>query len=107
LLAVEDISLRGILRFHREGSPEKSYDGHVYVAPYNNEAYHETEEMIPQLRNINKIPYHLMRDGDILWLPHILIGNYVDFSITFDKHNSLIDYTLQVEDHLFFDTQRE
>jgi ADP-ribose pyrophosphatase YjhB (NUDIX family) len=103
LVSLEDMSLRAILRFHREGQPEKSYEGIVYIAPYDGQRFHETEEMIPQLWDIQHIPYHTMRDGDIYWVPHVLYGKYVDCTIIFDADNTLIDYTIQVEDTLFFD----
>jgi len=71
----------GILHFFRESNPERNQDVHIYSWIYDGE-FIETEEMKPQWRDINKIPYDEMREDDHIRLPK-LINKQTPFEMTF------------------------
>jgi hypothetical protein len=58
----------------------KEYDGPVF----------ETEEMLPKWWNIEDIPYDMMREDDILWMPKMLAGEYINETFTFDEEGKMI-----------------
>jgi len=54
----------------------EDYDlyGHIFLATDWDGEVSETDEMIPQWFNIADLPYDLMWDDDIFWLPAVLRG---------------------------------
>jgi len=91
-LKEKDIEKVGILHFFNKGNPERNQDVHVFSGRYDG-SYMETEEMKPQWRDIDKIPYEEMWEDDHIWLPK-LINNQTtfDMTFTFNEEGKLADY---------------
>jgi 8-oxo-dGTP pyrophosphatase MutT (NUDIX family) len=88
-----DITKVGILHFFYKAKPERNQDVHIYSGTYN-WMFKETEEMKPQRRNIEDIPYDNMREDDRIWLPK-LINKKVpfDMTFTFNEEGKIEDYS--------------
>ena len=56
----------------------------------------ESEEMRPQWFSYGEIPYANMWEDDILWLPHVLAGKWVEASFAFDHKNHVTKYRMQI-----------
>lgn len=49
----------------------------------------ESEEMRPEWFELDNIPYDLMWQDDILWLPSVLAGRQLHCNFSFDERNKL------------------
>ncbi len=88
-----DVEKIGILHFFNEGKPERNQDVHVFHWKYDGE-FSETEEMKPQWRDIEKIPYDSMREDDPIRLPKLISKkSSFDMTFTFNKEGKLADYS--------------
>ena len=47
--------------------------------------------MLPQWRDINKLPSDKMRDDDKFWIPSLINNQIFEMEFTFDKNAKLID----------------
>lgn len=88
-----DVKKVGILHFFYKAKPEWDQDVHIYSWIYDGE-FKETEEMKPQWRNIQDIPYDYMWEDDRIWLPK-LINKLTPFDMTFvfNEEGKLADYS--------------
>lgn len=59
----------------------------------------ETEEMAPEWFNVKEIPYDLMWQDDIVWLPQVLAGKRLNCKFTFDHDDNMqsAEFTLVKE----------
>ncbi|MFH1311036.1 MAG: 8-oxo-dGTP diphosphatase [Nanoarchaeota archaeon] len=55
----------------------------------------ESEEMIPQWFNINKIPYNQMWEDDKYWLPKLLNGQKFKGDFLFNANNKIVKFNLE------------
>ena len=55
----------------------------------------ETEEMKPKWTEIHNIPYSIMWDDDILWLPRVLNGEKVYGKFMFDEKNKIMEHEIR------------
>ena len=88
-LASEQVQQAGILHFFREAKPERNQDVHIFRGNYNG-AFSETEEMRPQWRDTDNLPFEDMREDDIIWMPKLIAGEYFDIDFRFDTEGKLI-----------------
>jgi len=81
-----------MLHFFYKANPSRDQDVHIYSGIYD-WSFEETEEMKPQWRDIEKIPYDNMREDDHIWLPK-LINKQIpfDMTFTFNEEGKLADY---------------
>jgi ADP-ribose pyrophosphatase YjhB (NUDIX family) len=54
----------------------------------------ETEEMAPKWFNTSDIPYGSMWSDDVVWLPKVIDGEYINADFYFDSHDKLIKHAL-------------
>lgn len=85
----EQVEKAGILHFFREDKPERNQDVHVFRGIYDGD-FSETEEMRPQWRDTDQLPFQDMREDDIIWMPKLIAGEYFDIDFRFDKEGKLI-----------------
>ena len=85
----EQIEKVGILHFFWEAKPERDQDVHIFRGTYDGE-FSETEEMKPQWRDTDKLPFDQMREDDILRIPKLVAGEQFDLNFRFDKEGKLI-----------------
>ncbi len=83
-VSADSLSQKGLLHFIFDDKPEWSQDVHVFRASYDGD-FTETDEMLPQWRDIEKIPYQDAWEDDPFWMP-LLIDNK-DFEMTFHFNN--------------------
>lgn len=103
VLLEKDLKLQAVLRFNWIANPDQNYDGIVYTARYNWNDCIETDEMIPQWRDIDSIPYDQMWEDDKYRLPSLLVWKYVKFQANFSDDITMQDYEIRTEDAIFFD----
>lgn len=73
-----DLKFRGIIRFLFPTKQKWNQDVHIYVLDCPSENPIETEEMIPEWFDMDKIPYDMMWAGDEPWLSLVLAGHVVE-----------------------------
>ena len=71
----------GTLRFHF--SDGFQLEGRVFVANSYTGSIADTDEAKPFWCSLNAIPYNEMWSDDILWLPHVLNGQYIEGNYSF------------------------
>jgi len=69
---------------------------HVYLTENWDNEPSESEEMKPQWFNVDEIPYDLMWDGDELWLPTVLNGEFVKGTLEFGGNNTLQGHEIEI-----------
>lgn len=89
-LEPEQIRQLGLLHFFFDWKPEWNKDCYVFKGHYAGD-FHETEEMLPQWRDIDQIPYDKMRDADKIWIQNIINNQTFEMEFTFDENTKLID----------------
>lgn len=52
----------------------------------------ETEEMKPRWFSVREIPYNQMWSDDILWLPKVLSGEFVNAEFEFGPNDEVLSY---------------
>lgn len=78
-----------VLHFFWEAKPEWNQDVHIFRGTYDG-AFAETEEMRPQRRDTDKLPYKDMREDDEIRMPKLIAGEQFDLNFRFDKEGNLI-----------------
>ncbi|HSX28882.1 MAG TPA: 8-oxo-dGTP diphosphatase [Candidatus Saccharimonadales bacterium] len=86
------------LTFKNQEEEEKGMLVHVFVAHEWEGQPEESEEMAPEWFYMDMIPYDKMWTDDAHWLPHVLEGNGVIASFTFDKDDEILQHDLSVVD---------
>ena len=89
-LPEEAFEHRGINTFYYENKPERDQECHVFVTSNFTWDAKESEELIPQRFNVDKLPYKRMRINDAIWLPPMLAGEYVEHVFYFNEDGSTI-----------------
>lgn len=79
----------GVLHFFRDAHPERNQDVHIFRGFYDGE-FVETEEMKPQRRDTDKLPFDQMREDDVIRMPKLVAGEHMDIDFYFDKEGKLI-----------------
>lgn len=79
----------GLLHFFFEWKPEWNQDVYVFKGYYAGN-FKETEEMLPQWFDVNKIPYDKMRDDDKFWIPNLINNQNFEMKFTFDENGKLL-----------------
>lgn len=91
-LKEDQIDKMGILHFFYKANPSRDQDVHIYSWIYDGE-FIETEEMNPQWRDREEIPYDTMWEDDPLWLPKLIKKEVpFDMTFTFDEEGKLQDH---------------
>ncbi|HMS91754.1 MAG TPA: NUDIX domain-containing protein, partial [Candidatus Absconditabacterales bacterium] len=92
ILQENQVEKVGILHFFYAANPNRNQDVHIFSGIYNGN-FKETEEMNPQWRDIESIPYNHMREDDSIWLPK-LIKKQTPFDMTFmfNEEGKLAEY---------------
>lgn len=85
----EDVEKAGILHFFWRAHPEWNQDVHIFRGIYNG-PFAETEEMRPQWRDTDRLPYTDMREDDRIRLPKLIAGEQFDLDFSFDREGNLI-----------------
>lgn len=88
-ISQENLIPQWILHFYRPHKPEWHQTVHVFVWKEFTWEPTETEEMKPQWRDINKIPYEHMWEDDIIWLPRLIWQEKFEYEFTFDEKNTI------------------
>ncbi len=88
-LEPEQIHQLGLLHFIFDTKPEWSQDVHVFKGHYVGE-FHETEEMHPQWRDIDKIPYQDAWEDDPFWMPLLIKDQDFEMTFHFDDTGKII-----------------
>lgn len=79
----------GIITFIFPDKPERDQECHIFRGVYSGD-FQETEEMLPQWRDIDKIPYDHMREDDKFRLPKLIAGESFDMTFHFDSDWKII-----------------
>lgn len=90
-LPLDRFTYAGYLDFVFPSKTERNHDNHIYIIRDYDGPIFETEEMLPKRRNIEDIPYNLMRDDDIIRMPKMLAGEIINERFVFDEHGKMID----------------
>jgi 8-oxo-dGTP diphosphatase len=88
ILVPEQVQQAGVLHFFREAKPERNQDVHIFRGSYDGD-FAETEEMRPQWRDTDKLPFEDMREDDVIWMPKLIAGEYFDLDFRFDREGKL------------------
>ena len=90
LLNADQVQKAGILHFYWQEKSEWDQDVHIFWWNYNGD-FEETDEMKPQWRDCDKIPYENMWEDDSIWFPKLIAKEFpLDISFTFDPDWKLI-----------------
>lgn len=78
--------------------PEDGWDQDVHLFLVKNWGGEpaESEEMAPKWFALNEIPYDKMWEDDRHWMPHILKGEKLKASFTFDQDNKITEHKIEV-----------
>lgn len=68
---------------------------HVFVAQAFDGQVRETDEAVPHWTPVDAIPYPQMWADDVLWLPHVLDGAWVQGRFVFES-DVMLDHVLDV-----------
>lgn len=80
----------GILHFFYQSNPDRNCDVHIFCANYDG-AFIETDEMLPQWWDFDKIPFDQMREDDKIRMPKLINKEFpIDMSFNFDLDGKLI-----------------
>lgn len=82
----------GVFDFYFPSDPEKenwNMQVHAFVSKKWEGEPVETEEMAPKWFSLDNIPYESMWADDIIWLPEVLSGKYVNASFYFDEDGKI------------------
>ncbi len=60
----------------------------------------ETEEMKPQWFLVSEIPFDLMWQDDIYWLPKVIDKKLIKGTFSFDKKDKIVDQEIKIVDYL-------
>ena len=86
----EHLSLAGVLDFYFVHHPDWDQQVHVYKTSSYEGIPRKTEEMVPKIFPLHKIPYNRMWPDDRLWLPPVLNGKLVRAAYTFHEEDTLV-----------------
>ena len=88
-ISIDNIVKQWVLHFYRPHKPEWNQTVHVFVWISFIWEPKETEEMIPKWRSIDEIPYNIMREDDIVWLPRLIAWELFEYEFIFDETNKI------------------
>jgi 8-oxo-dGTP pyrophosphatase MutT (NUDIX family) len=91
-LQTEDLTHVGIIYFSFATQKDRDQECHVFVHKNFRGEAQETDEMMPQWRDINAIPYEKMWADDIYWMPRILAGEFVEYRFHFSDEGAILDH---------------
>lgn len=103
-VSCSDLTQRGVVTF-TFGDDDRELEVHVFHGTDIDCDPKETEEMAPKWFTLKDIPYHLMWQDDIYWLPKFLEGNHLVGSFHFSSINDdgkLVHWDLELVDFLPF-----
>lgn len=86
----------GVIDFTFAARPDRNQRMHIFVIKDCDQEAVETEEMRPQWRDPQALPYDQMREDDKYWLPRALAGEYVEYTFWFDGDGKL-DHMNQIK----------
>ncbi len=90
LVTSENLTHLGLLHFSFEDKSERDQDVYVFKGEYNGD-FQETEEMLTQWRDLDKIPYDQMREDDKFRMHHVIQNEKFEMTFRFDKDGKLIE----------------
>jgi 8-oxo-dGTP pyrophosphatase MutT (NUDIX family) len=79
------------ISFYFRGNPEWNQLVHVYTTDDWKGEPRETEEMAPAWYHPSTIPYDIMWQDDIYWIPKMLLGEYISASFTFGENEMILE----------------
>jgi 8-oxo-dGTP pyrophosphatase MutT (NUDIX family) len=91
-VALDDLHPVGRLTFLFPYRREWEQVVHVYCADTWQGTPAESEEMAPAWFPIDEIPYDQMWDDDRHWLPHVLAGQRVQATFTYQADNETVEH---------------
>lgn len=88
----KEFQLVGINTLYYENKPERDQEAHVFVIKEYAGDFHETEELLPQRFDVDKIPYEKMRDDDIHRMPRMFAGEYFEYVFHFSAEGKIASH---------------
>lgn len=82
-----------VIDFTFAARPDWNQRMHIFLIKNCTQEPVETEEMRPQRRDVDNIPYDQMREDDTYRLPRVLAGEYVEYVFGFDVDGKLTTNT--------------
>ena len=98
LVILEAVGI-GLLFFEFVNDPPL-FEVHVFTADTFQGEVTESEEMRPKWYHKDEIPFDQMWKDDVLWFPHMFQNQLFKGYFTFEGHETIVDYTLDVVDTL-------
>ena len=90
-----DIYRVAVLNFYFTHNQDWNQQVIVYISDRWDGKPVESEEMKPKWFKQNNLPYKEMWPDDILWLPHVLNGSFVEAEFMFGEGDVVLDHTIQ------------
>lgn len=84
----------GTIAFHFIDRPEWDQDMAIYTLYGVSQSPSESDEMRPEWFEIGEIPYSQMWEADKIWVPRVIRGEEIAYSIRFKADGTLIDSNL-------------
>lgn len=86
------------LTFFTPHRPEWNQVVHVFLADSWESDPQESEEMRPKWFSTQEIPYASMWPDDAIWMPRVLLGEFVTGTFTFAEDGSISSHTLSLSE---------
>ncbi|MCG2688089.1 8-oxo-dGTP diphosphatase [Candidatus Parcubacteria bacterium] len=88
------------LTFFFSHNPDWDQQVHAYFCKDWVGEPQETEEMKPQWFLVSEIPFDLMWQDDIYWLPEVINKKLIKGTFSFDKEDKIVDKEIEIVDSL-------
>lgn len=89
IIDTENLKKYWVLHFSRPHKAAWNQDVHVFVGETYSGIPTESDEMKPQWRDIDAIPYGSMRADDTIWLPRLLAQEQFEYEFVFNENNEI------------------
>ena len=84
------------LTFKFPHKPDWNQVVHVFVAESWSGTPVESDEMIPEWFDLQKIPYSKMWVDDEHWMPHVLAGKFVTATFVLSENESILEKDISI-----------
>jgi 8-oxo-dGTP pyrophosphatase MutT (NUDIX family) len=95
-LTANVVKKHAVLTFKFPHKEEWNQVVHVYVTDSWTGSPVESDEMVPEWFDLEKIPYQKMWVDDEHWLPHVLAGKFVTATFVFAPNESILEKEIKV-----------
>lgn len=82
----------GSIKFSFATKKERDQECHIYVIKNYTGEFQESEELLPQWWDTDKIPYEKMRADDIYRMPRMLQGEHIEYLFHFDDEGNILSH---------------